>query len=257
MPALIYHDVIPTEERDASGFQGPGPDRYKLPPELFESHLAAIAAAGRTPALIGRASTLRADDVLLTFDDGGSSAVTHIAPALERRGWLGHFFVPTAYIGHAGFADADGLRRLRAAGHVIGGHSHSHAILTRLTEAEVDTEWRTCKTILEEAFQEEVDTLSVPRGYVTEPILAAAARAGFTHVFTSEPRLGARWVDGSALHGRFSIVSATSPRYVGALCRGSRLARARATSGWFARHTAKRALGPAYEGVRQRVLARR
>ena len=34
------------ERRDASGFQGPGPDRYKLPPELFESHLAAIAAAG-------------------------------------------------------------------------------------------------------------------------------------------------------------------------------------------------------------------
>lgn len=150
MPALIYHDVIQTAERDSSGFQGSGPDRYKLPPELFASHLGAIAATGRTPALVGRGSTSRADDVILTFDDGGSSAVTHIGPALERRGWLGHFFVPTAYIGHPGFADAEGLRHLCAAGHVIGGHSHSHAILTRLTDAEVDTEWRTCKAVLEE-----------------------------------------------------------------------------------------------------------
>lgn len=257
MTALIYHDVTPVTERNSSGFQGPGPDRYKLAPALFAAHLEAIASTGRAPALLGGAAAPRDDDVLLTFDDGGSSAVSRIAPALEQRGWRGHFFVPTAFIGQPGFADADGLRRIRAAGHVVGGHSHSHAILTRLTDAEVATEWRTCKTILEETLQEEIDSVSIPHGYVTGPILVAAARAGFRYVFTSEPRLGARSIEGSALHGRFSIVAVTSARHVGALCAGSRLARARATSGWLARHTAKRALGPAYEGLRQRLLVGR
>lgn len=256
MPALIYHDVVSPAERGSSGFQGPGPDRYKLTPELFAAHLEAIAATGRTPSLLGRGSAPH-HEVLLTFDDGGTSAVTHIAPALEHRGWPGHFFVPTASIGRQGFADAAGLQRLRAAGHVVGAHSHTHAILTRLTEAEVAIEWKMSKTILEATLDEEVDTLSIPRGYVTEPILASAARAGFRHVFTSEPRLGVRWVEGCAVYGRFSIVSDTSARYAGALCAGSHLAHARATGGWLARNTAKRALGPAYEGVRRRVLARR
>lgn len=255
MAALIYHDVVPLDERDSSGFRGAGPDRYKLAPQLFAAHLDAIAATGRSTALVGQPTY--AGGVLLTFDDGGSSAVTRIAPALEERGWHGHFLVPTAYIGEPGFADADGLRRLRAAGHVVGGHGHTHAIMTRLGEAEVEAEWRTCKAVLEAALGEEVDTLSIPRGYVRDPILAAAARAGFRHIFTSDPRLGSRRLEGAAIHGRFSIVADTSPRHAGALARGSRLARSRTTSGWLARHAAKRALGPAYEAVRQRLLARR
>lgn len=254
MPALIYHDVVPPEKRDSSGFQGPGPDRYKLAPDIFAAHLDAIAATGRGTALVGQT---QARGVLLTFDDGGSSAVTRIAPALEDRGWHGHFFVPTAFIGEHGFADADGLRRLRAAGHVVGGHGHTHAILTRLSEAEVDAEWRTCKAMLEETLGQEVDTLSVPRGYVRDDILAAAARAGFRHIFTSEPRLGIRRVEGAEIRGRFSIVAGTSAAHAGALSRGSRSARARAFGGWLPRHAAKRMLGPAYEGLRQRLLARR
>lgn len=258
MPALIFHDVTRLAERNSSGFQGPGPDRYKLSPERFAAHLNAIAAAAnREPVLVRPAYSPQDDDVLLTFDDGGSSAVTEIAPALEQRGWRGHFFIPTAYIGQPGFVDAAGLRRLRAAGHVVGGHGHAHAILTRLAEDEVVSEWQTCKAVLEATLEEDVDTLSIPRGYVNDPILAAAAAAGFRHIFTSEPRLGIRSVESAAIHGRFSVVAATSPRHVGALSGGSHLARARATGGWLARRTAKRALGPVYEGVRQRLLARR
>ena len=40
--------------------------------------------------------------VLLTFDDGGKSAV-RIADLLEEQGWRGHFFITTAMIGEPGF----------------------------------------------------------------------------------------------------------------------------------------------------------
>lgn len=241
--ALIFHDVVPREQRGASGFQGPGPDRYKLSPERFDDHLASVIGSGNKR-------------VVLTFDDGGASAVTTVAPALEARGLRGHFFIPTAFVGTPGFVDAAGLRRLRQAGHIVGAHGHTHAILTRLSPEEVATEWRTSKATLEQILGEQVTMMSVPRGYVTDAILASAGDAGFRDVFTSEPRRRSRRAGAATVHGRFSVVESTSPAQVRALCAGSPLALARATGGWLARRAAKRALGPAYDALRTRLLSR-
>ena len=160
--SLIYHDV--TLDRAASGFQGPGADRYKLSPDQFAEHLDAIATARAVPALA-------TDDgaggprVFLTFDDGGSSATTTIAPMLAERGWRGHFFIPTERIGRPGFVDADAIRELRAAGHVVGSHSHTHPFMTRLGDDEIAREWSTSKSVLEEIVGAPVTTLSVPTGF--------------------------------------------------------------------------------------------
>ena len=40
--------------------------------------------------------------LLLTFDDGGKSAV-RIADLLDKKGWKGHFFVTTSLIDTSGF----------------------------------------------------------------------------------------------------------------------------------------------------------
>jgi hypothetical protein len=45
--ALMYHDVVPREEVDRSGFRGSTAARYKLGPSRFEDHLDALAATGR------------------------------------------------------------------------------------------------------------------------------------------------------------------------------------------------------------------
>lgn len=250
----MYHDVTPRNERDSSGFVGPGPDRYKLKPESFAAHLDAIAASGLRPSLVTEPA---GDPVLhLTFDDGGASAAL-IAETLAARGFGGHFFVTTARIGSPGFMDLEALRALHSAGNLVGSHSHTHFALSRLSDAEVTAELETSKNVLEDAIGEPVTTASVPGGFYSPRVAELAGRAGFEHLFTSEPWLTARKVGALRVYGRFAIVSDTAAADVAALCRLSRPAIVRATISWHARKAARAALGPAYAELRRRILARR
>jgi peptidoglycan/xylan/chitin deacetylase (PgdA/CDA1 family) len=58
--------------------------------------------------------------LLFTFDDGGVSFLDLIAPALERHGWRGLFFIATNWIGSPGFLKASQIAELRQRGHHIG-----------------------------------------------------------------------------------------------------------------------------------------
>src|SRR4051794_15749294 len=92
LAVLMYHDIAAASMVDAVGMTGPLAARYKLDPPAFDAHLAAIAETGR------RVGVTVVDgsgvEVVLTFDDGGASAM-HAADLLEERGWRGHFFVTT------------------------------------------------------------------------------------------------------------------------------------------------------------------
>lgn len=129
--------------------------------------------------------------------------------------------------------------------------------MTRLTAAEVDAEWRRSKDELEQLLGAEVDTLSVPRGYATLSILDAAAACGYRHLFTSEPWLEPREVGTALAYGRLSVTEVTPVSRVAAFARLSRTAVLREASLWYARKAAKAAAGPAYDRVRERLLARR
>lgn len=250
----MYHDVTPTEGRDASGFTGPGADRYTLTPEQFAEHLDAIAASPLPVALVPEPES--SSSLLLTFDDGGASAVS-IGQTLAERGLAGHFFVTTALIGMAGFVDVDGIRALRAGGHLVGSHSHTHPRLSGLPDSEVAAEWTTSRRALEDALGEPVTSASVPGGFYSTRVGELASAAGYTHLFTSEPWLKPRRVGSLRVYGRFAVVADTSAADVAALCRLSRPAILRAAISWHTRKTARGALGPIYAGLRRRVLAKR
>jgi peptidoglycan/xylan/chitin deacetylase (PgdA/CDA1 family) len=248
----MYHDVV--VDPAASGFQGAGPDHYKVAVERFAGHLDAIESCGVRPTLLGEGAT--GVSVLLTFDDGGSSALTHTAPQLERHGWRGHFFVTTDRIGTAGFLDRDGLRALDDAGHVVGSHACSHRALTRLSDDEVRREWSESKNVLEEILGKPVTTASVPTGRYSARVGRAAAHAGYRHLFTCEPWLEPRPLAAALVYGRFAVYSGTSPKRVRALCSLSRPTVWWMSGAWYARKAAKTVLGPLYDPVRARVLAR-
>src|SRR5438105_13605365 len=119
--AFAYHDV--TDEPRASGFQWRGAAPYTIGRAAFRSHLEAMATAYRRPALVTALDfAAPGRHLLLTFDDGGKSALT-VGDELARRGWRGHFFIVTGRIGDATFLDAAGIPYLRRFGHVIGSHS--------------------------------------------------------------------------------------------------------------------------------------
>ena len=252
--ALLYHDVVEPERQDSAGFPGQLAARYKLDPALFEAHLDAIAATG---VEIG---VLRADGsppaAALTFDDAGASALT-AAASLERRGWFGHFFVPTSRLGTPGFLDRDALRALAQGGHVVGSHSHTHpTYMGKLPRAALEREWLESRSILAEVLDEEPEVASVPGGFLTQAVIETAAAAGYRVLMTSEPVARVRRVGNLVTVGRFCIWSTTPAARAAAYVTGSRAARAQLWLEWNAKGMAKRLSPRAYQALR-RLRARR
>lgn len=116
-PVLAYHDI--TVQREA--------DEYSLTKEEFERHMAYIYREGYNPVSLDQLERARrgkeplpARAVLLTFDDGLKSFLTHAFPVLEHygypsvlsvvTGWLDGRRIPEAYRGR--LLDWDEVRRL-------------------------------------------------------------------------------------------------------------------------------------------------
>src|SRR5438270_12906457 len=75
---LLYHDVIENADWDSSGFTGPGTSKYKLSRPEFEAHLANVARVRQEAPYLAHELAALTDETLpflLTFDDGGESAV--------------------------------------------------------------------------------------------------------------------------------------------------------------------------------------
>ena len=179
---LTYHDVVEAGRFGDSGFSGGDADRYKLDRDVFEAHLDAIqAAAPSAPITIPQllaAGAASPHPVLLSFDDGGASAST-IAALLERRGWRGHFFVPTDFIGQPAFLSAGEVRELDRRGHVIGSHSASHPLrISHLAPEQIAEEWLRSAGVLGDILGHPVETASVPGGFYSPTVARLAARAG-------------------------------------------------------------------------------
>ena len=213
-----YHDV--TDDPSQSGFQRSGALPFKLSVRQFRDHLDRIAQAQRPPALVTEINlTQPGQHVLLTFDDGGKSALM-AASELSRRGWKGHFFITTSLIGRRTFLDAGEIRELRAGGHLVGSHSHTHPDIYReLNRERMLVEWRQSGDILAQILGESCLTAAVPGGEISGAVLGSAGAAGFRYLFTSEPWLAPRVVGGCWVLGRFCPKGATTADEIAELVR--------------------------------------
>jgi peptidoglycan/xylan/chitin deacetylase (PgdA/CDA1 family) len=246
--ALIYHDIAPRQARDEVGFPGRLADRYKLDPDLFERHLAAI---DRTGVEVGLVSGVARPGAALTFDDGGKSALL-AAEALERRGWRGHFFITTGRLGTRGFLEQEEVLELAGRGHRVGSHSHSHpTYMGKLNEREIAEEWQRSRAILADVLDSPPTSASVPGGFLSRAVIEQAARAGFELLFTSEPITRMHLEQGLLVAGRHTIRASTRPGRVAAYVRRSRSARASSWLEWNLKATAKRLSPAVYETFRR------
>ena len=244
MAALMYHDIVPAGAEDSSGFPGRDAARYKVTPERFAGHLRAVAARS-APALSGPA---------ITFDDGGIGALT-AAAILERYGLRGHFLVTANYIGTRGFLSECGIRDLHSRGHMIGSHSCSHPLrMGHCSPARLVEEWTRSRDVISNIVGEAIAVASVPGGDYAPAVAEAAARAGFTKLFTSEPTDHPEHVFGLELRGRFTIYQWTDASTVEGLAWGSWLPRARQTLAWNTRKLTKRLAGRRYLQLRRLLL---
>jgi peptidoglycan/xylan/chitin deacetylase (PgdA/CDA1 family) len=215
---LGYHDT--TNRPLESGLQRNGARPYKLGESQFREHLDRITGAGATPTLITQIDlTQPGKHLLLTFDDGGKSAL-HAGEELCRRGWRGHFFITTGLIGRRTFLDAGEIRHLQSCGHMVGSHSHSHPDIYReLTWEQMIVEWRRSCDVLAQLLGESCTTGAVPGGEISEQVLRSAAAAGLRYVFTSEPSLRPRVVRGCWTLGRFCVKTSSDAGQIDQLVR--------------------------------------
>lgn len=248
--SLMYHEA--TDDPTTSGFQRLGARPYTYTPHAFEEHLDQIARGPLTPGLVTEIDlTAAGRSLLLTFDDGGRSAVS-IAQTLSNYGWKGHFFVVTDRIGDPTFLSAAQIGDIHRAGHLIGSHSHTHPDIFRdLSHAKMIDEWRTSCDILSEILGQPCLNASVPGGNVSRQVFHSAAEAGLSHLFTSDPVLRPRRVGGCWILGRISMKAGMPPHFLAALLQGR---------GWHrallerrVKAVACRMLGPVYRVYRRRL----
>lgn len=204
-----YHDV--TDQPASSGFQRDGAVPYKMGTQRFREHLDRMAAAGLTAVRVDGVDLSRPGrHLLLTFDDGGKSAVA-VGEELSRRGWRGHFFITTGRIGHRTFVNAREIRALRAAGHLIGSHSHTHPDIYRdLPPERMLVEWRQSCDILAQILGEPCQAAAVPGGDISGAVLRSGGLSGLRYLFTSEPCLTPKLVGGCWVLGRYCARASTS-----------------------------------------------
>ena len=258
---LLYHDVAPAEDLDATGFPGPGAALYKLVTRDFRSQRDELVRAGVSAPIL--ATDLGAGPPapgawMFTADDGGVSAYTVIAPLLEEVGWRGHFFVTTDRIGTPEFVTEDQIRELHGRGHVVGSHTASHPQrMSRCSADELEREWTRSAARLEEILGVKTRVASVPGGYYSRKVAETAARAGIRYLFNSEPVRRLHVVDGCTVIGRYCVKQATPLRDVLSLATGERAARTRQWVGWNTRKVAKTMGGRLYLDVQRAILGLR
>jgi|CXWL01.1.fsa_nt_gi peptidoglycan/xylan/chitin deacetylase (PgdA/CDA1 family) len=184
MLVLTYHSIS-----DAGG-------PTSIPPAVFAMQMEALAGAGyrsqRLEEFIGWHDAQDGDArdqrrVLITFDDGFADFAEVAAPILHSCGFSALVFVPTQKLGAR--EDWDGanqparplmdwetVRALAAEGIEFGGHSRTHADLTRLDPAAREREIAGCAKDLAAQTGTSVDGFAAPYGRVSPGVVEAIGR---------------------------------------------------------------------------------
>lgn len=184
MLVLTYHSIS-----DAGG-------PTSIPPSIFAMQMEALAAAGYSSQTLSAFIAWhdgREDDcgdrrrVLITFDDAFADFGETAVPILRQHGFSALVFVPTRKLGHPEawqganqparpLMDWDTIRTLAREGMEFGGHSRTHADLTRLDPAACEEEVAGCAEDLSKQIGTPVQSFAAPYGRVSPEVLATIGR---------------------------------------------------------------------------------
>jgi peptidoglycan/xylan/chitin deacetylase (PgdA/CDA1 family) len=179
---LTYHSIS-----DAAG-------PTSIPPAVFATQMQVLADLGRRSLRLNefidwhQGPNGEADDgVLITFDDAFGDFAQVAAPILQRHGFSALVFVPTHRLGSPeGWQGANDparplmdwatVRALANDGIEFGGHSRTHADLTRLPPRECEEEVAGCAEDLSAQIGKSVEAFAAPYGRVSPDVLAVIGR---------------------------------------------------------------------------------
>lgn len=196
---LLYHELQP----------GRSEYGYALDTELFREHLEVFR---------GMRANAAAYWPEITFDDGHVSNFEYAMPLLEEAGLKAVFFITAGWTAQkAGYMGWKELRALQQAGHAIGAHGLTHTLLTHCEGNALGEELTTSRSLLEDGLSVPVTTMSLPGGRSNARVLQACAEAGYTQVYTSEPKAESH--ANAATMGRLNVHGSRSAAWMRELLR--------------------------------------
>jgi peptidoglycan/xylan/chitin deacetylase (PgdA/CDA1 family) len=178
---LIYHGLTET-----GGGLG---NLHSLPKRHFDAQIGFLKKHDRSVvswrdlgSSTGAAGPVK---VALSFDDGCKSDLES-GRFLRSQGYDALFFIATEYIDKPGYLSRSEILELQRLGMGIGSHSHHHTPMAPLTDAQVVTELRTSKQVLEDLIEAPVHHFSFPGGSYDKRIIALGREQGYRYFHTSD-----------------------------------------------------------------------
>jgi peptidoglycan/xylan/chitin deacetylase (PgdA/CDA1 family) len=164
-----------------------------LPVGLFEAQMSFLAASGRVSSLgdalhvLACADPPPRDPVVVTFDDGTADFAERALPVLERHRVPATLYVATDYVErrqrfpHDGVPISwDALRDTRSSGLItVGSHTHTHAVMDRLSLAEAEDEVERSAGLVEERLGVPALDFAYPKGVLGSGAAQTAVRRRF------------------------------------------------------------------------------
>jgi peptidoglycan/xylan/chitin deacetylase (PgdA/CDA1 family) len=209
---LVYHGLGPPDGDDA---------RLLITPERLEAQIRYLQRRGyrfRTADELVEDGEPGPGTAVLTFDDGFRTALTDVAPLLERLGVRGTFYVSPGLFGEqhrqvsgeAGrLLDWDDGKALAEAGMDVGSHAMTHRDLRRLDGGELAAELEESRAAVEEITGRPCRTLAYPYGLYDDRVIDAARAAGYDLAFAWLPGpwrpLAAPRLPAPPRHGAFRL----------------------------------------------------
>jgi len=183
VPVLTYHDIGP----HAKGRLVIGAKAFAEQMRYLKAHRYRVITLAEFHEFLQLKRQLPRRAVVLTFDDGYRSFLTHAYPVLKELGFTATLFVYTDYVGTGRNALGwDDLTRLTAEGFQVEGHTKSHGDLRRQageSEAEHSRRLRAELESSQRLFQQRLGRpakfLAYPFGAADDAVLAYTRESGF------------------------------------------------------------------------------
>lgn len=191
VPILVYHHVRPQQGWAKSTWSW----KMTVTPETFEKHMQWLADKGYTSlsldglvAALDGTGPMPAKPVVITFDDNNLSQYDLAAPAMEKHGFIGVFYIVSSRIDTKGLINRANILDLAARGHDIESHTVSHQVLPLLGDAALDAQLKDSKKTLEDLLGKPVRHLAYPGTSHNQRVRDHAKTAGYVTGTIMDPR---------------------------------------------------------------------
>lgn len=158
MPILTYHHVgeCPSANDPHAGLWVP-PAAFEHQIQWLRDHQYQTIGFEELARALRNGGSLPRRWVIITFDDGFKDNFTHAMPVLQYAGYRATVFLTTGQLRTEAdpgdrpqaFLSPAEMREMMAGGFEFGGHTHTHARLTKLSDEEIQRELTSSREAIE------------------------------------------------------------------------------------------------------------